>query len=260
MRGGLVTGAAAALVCLAAAAWLAEALLPPAEEAAPESAEALSVRGIAVREEQSVYAPEGGSLILAPEGGRVAAGGILAAVSPTREGLLAAAREAAREEPAAGRSLARAAAYAAASGRAELAEPFAALWSEEDISGAYELIRNPVSAIWSRSTDALEYLGPEALEGLDGDGLAELMALSAGESPAAGRLVTGRRWYFAAALPAGAAALEGGEALLRIAGREYPARLVSLNGGAAVFELAEGLEETLYLRFADAEIVFQGDR
>ena len=259
MRGGLVTGAAAALVCLAAAAWLAEALLPPAEEAAPEGAEALCVRGIAVREEQSVYAPEGGSLILAPEGGRVAAGGILAAVSPTREGLLAAAREAAREEPAAGRSLARAAAYAAASGRAELAEPFAALWSDGP-DAAYELIRNPVSAIWSRSTDALEYLGPEALEGLDGDGLAELMALSAGESPAAGRLVTGRRWYFAAALPAGAAALEGGEALLRIAGREYPARLVSLNGGAAVFELAGGLEETLYLRFADAEIVFQGDR
>ena len=259
MRGGLVTGAAAALVCLAAAAWLAEALLPPAEEAAPESAEALSVRGIAVREEQSVYAPEGDSLILAPEGGRVAAGGILAAVSPTREGLLAAAREAAREEPAVGRSLARAAAYAAASGRAELAEPFAALWSDGP-DAAYELLRSPVSAIWSRSTDALEYLGPEALEGLDGDGLAELMALSAGESPAAGRLVTGRRWYFAAALPAGAAALEGGEALLRIAGREYPARLVSLNGGAAVFELAGGLEETLYLRFADAEIVFQGDR
>lgn len=259
MRGGLVTGAAAALVCLAAAAWLAEALLPPAEEAAPEGAEALCVRGIAVREEQSVYAPEGGSLILAPEGGRVAAGGILAAVSPTREGLLAAAREAAREEPAAVRSLARAAAYAAASGRAELAEPFAALWSDGP-DAAYELLRSPVSAIWSRSTDALEYLGPEALEGLDGDGLAELMALSAGESPAAGRLVTGRRWYFAAALPAGAAALEGGEALLRIAGREYPARLVSLNGGAAVFELAGGLEETLYLRFADAEIVFQGDR
>ncbi|HIT31046.1 MAG TPA: hypothetical protein IAC26_09415 [Candidatus Scatomorpha stercoravium] len=259
MRGGLVTGAAAALVCLAAAAWLAEALLPPAEEAAPEGAEALCVRGIAVREEQSVYAPEGGSLILAPEGGRVAAGGILAAVSPTREGLLAAAREAAREEPAVGRSLARAAAYAAASGRAELAEPFAALWSDGP-DAAYELLRSPVSAIWSRSTDALEYLGPEALEGLDGDGLAELMALSAGESPAAGRLVTGRRWYFAAALPAGAAALEGGEALLRIAGREYPARLVSLNGGAAVFELAGGLEETLYLRFADAEIVFQGDR
>ena len=259
MRGGLVTGAAAALVCLAAAAWLAEALLPPAEEAAPESAEALSVRGIAVREEQSVYAPEGGSLILAPEGGRVAAGGILAAVSPTREGLLAAAREAAREEPAVGRSLARAAAYAAASGRAELAEPFAALWSDGP-DAAYELLRSPVSAIWSRSTDALEYLGPEALEGLDGDGLAELMSLSAGESPAAGRLVTGRRWYFAAALPAGAAAQEGGEALLRIAGREYPARLVSLNGGAAVFELAGGLEETLYLRFADAEIVFQGDR
>ena len=259
MRGGLVTGAAAALVCLAAAAWLAEALLPPAEEAAPESAEALCVRGIAVREEQSVYAPEGGSLILAPEGGRVAAGGILAAVSPTREGLLAAAREAAREEPAAGRSLARAAAYAAASGRAELAEPFAALWSSGP-DAAYEFLRSPVSAIWSRSTDALEYLGPEALEGLDGDGLAELMALSAGESPAAGRLVTGRSWYFAAALPAGAAALEGGEALLRIAGREYPARLVSLNGGAAVFELAGGLEETLYLRFADAEIVFQGDR
>ena len=259
MRGGLVTGAAAALVCLAAAAWLAEALLPPAEEAAPEGAEALCVRGIAVREEQSVYAPEGGSLILAPEGGRVAAGGILAAVSPTREGLLAAAREAAREEPAVGRSLARAAAYAAASGRAELAEPFAALWSSGP-DAAYELLRSPVSAIWSRSTDALEYLGPEALEGLDGDGLAELMALSAGESPAAGRLVTGRRWYFAAALPAGAAALEGGEALLRIAGREYPARLVSLNGGAAVFELAGGLEKTLYLRFADAEIVFQGDR
>ena len=259
MRGGLVTGAAAALVCLAAAAWLAEALLPPAEEAAPEGAEALCVRGIAVREEQSVYAPEGGSLILAPEGGRVAAGGILAAVSPTREGLLAAAREAAREEPAVGRSLARAAAYAAASGRAELAEPSAALWSDGP-DAAYELLRSPVSAIWSRSTDALEYLGPEALEGLDGDGLAELMALSAGESPAAGRLVTGRRWYFAAALPAGAAALEGGEALLRIAGREYPARLVSLNGGAAVFELAGGLEETLYLRFADAEIVFQGDR
>ena len=259
MRGGLVTGAAAALVCLAAAAWLAEALLPPAEEAAPEGAEALCVRGIAVREEQSVYAPEGGSLILAPEGGRVAAGGILAAVSPTREGLLAAAREAAREEPAVGRSLARAAAYAAASGRAELAEPFAALWSDGP-DAAYELLRSPVSAIWSRSTDALEYLGPEALEGLDGDGLAELMALSPGESPAAGRLVTGRRWYFAAALPAGAAAQEGGEALLRIAGREYPARLVSLNGGAAVFELAGGLEETLYLRFADAEIVFQGDR
>ena len=259
MRSGLVTGAAAALVCLAAAAWLAEALLPPAEEAAPEGAEALCVRGIAVREEQSVYAPEGGSLILAPEGGRVAAGGILAAVSPTREGLLAAAREAAREEPAAGRSLARAAAYAAASGRAELAEPFAALWSDGP-DAAYELLRSPVSAIWSRSTDALEYLGPEELEGLDGDGLAELMALSPGESPAAGRLVTGRRWYFAAALPAGAAALEGSEALLRIAGREYPARLVSLNGGAAVFELAGGLEETLYLRFADAEIVFQGDR
>ena len=259
MRGGLVTGAAAALVCLAAAAWLAEALLPPAEEAAPEGAEALCVRGIAVREEQSVYAPEGGSLILAPEGGRVAAGGILAAVSPTREGLLAAAREAAREEPAVGRSLARAAAYAAASGRAELAEPFAALWSSGP-DAAYELLRSPVSAIWSRSTDALEYLGPEALEGLDGDGLAELMALSAGESPAAGRLVTGRRWDFAAALPAGAAALEGSEALLRIAGREYPARLFSLNGGAAVFELAGGLEETLYLRFADAEIVFQGDR
>ena len=259
MRGGLVTGAAAALVCLAAAAWLAEALLPPAEEAAPEGAEALCVRGIAVREEQSVYAPEGGSLILAPEGGRVAAGGILAAVSPTREGLLAAAREAAREEPAAVRSLARAAAYAAASGRAELAEPFAALWSDGP-DAAYELLRSPVSAIWSRSTDALEYLGPEELEGLDGDGLAELMALSPGESPAAGRLVTGRRWYFAAALPAGAAAQEGGEALLRIAGREYPARLVSLNGGAAVFELAGGLEETLYLRFADAEIVFQGDR
>ena len=181
-------------------------------------------------------------------------------MSPTREGLLAAAREAAREEPAAVRSLARAAAYAAASGRAELAEPFAALWSSGP-DAAYELLRSPVSAIWSRSTDALEYLGPEALEGLDGDGLAELMALSAGESPARGPArSTGRRWYFAAALPAGAAALEGSEALLRIADGNIPPASSSLNGGAAVFELAGGLEETLYLRFADAEIVFQGDR
>ena len=249
MRRGFAAGAAALLIGLSAAAWLADSLaLPPRETAAGAAETELRLSGIVVRSERAVYAPPGETLILAAEGGRVSAGEALLAA-----GSAAALEQCARDMAAsAGRSFARRAAAAAALGEPDLARPLAALY-EPGTAGGYELVAAEESALWSRFTDGLEYLSP--------DSLAELGAAGIGTAPpdlgadAAGKLVYGLRWYFAAPLPAGCELAEGARCELSFAGFAAQARVVSAEGALAVFEMTEHLAEALYLRRCEAGLI-----
>ena len=124
--------AAAALLLASAAAWL---LSPLGEDSPPPAATAqehgLAVTGIAVRDEAAVYAPAGETLVLAAEGERVRAGGVIAAVAGTRDGLLQAVRDCAGDNPAVVRQAARDAVLAAALDAPEMAAPFAALYAPD---------------------------------------------------------------------------------------------------------------------------------
>ena len=89
--------AAAALVLVAAASWLAFPRGSAAETGSPPPSEdpgvSVRVEGIVIRDETAIAEPEGEYAVLAPGGERVAAGTPLLACSDSREGLVQAVRD-----------------------------------------------------------------------------------------------------------------------------------------------------------------------
>ena len=68
------------------------------------------------------------------------------------------------------------------------------------------------SAVFCADTDGYEYLSPSALEELSVDTVEALLASEPREYPgAAGRLIEGFEWYYAALADSGAGTLECGE-------------------------------------------------
>ena len=253
--------AAAALLLASAATWL---LSPLGEDSPPPAATAqehgLAVTGIAVRDEAAVYAPAGETLVLAAEGERVRAGGVIAAVAGTRDGLLQAVRDCAADNSAVVRQAVRDAVLAAALDAPEMAAPFAALYAP-DTDEPYELVTAPESALWSRSTDSLEYLSPASLAELMPEELRALLTLTPHtDGEALGRLVYSDTWYFAAAVPTGAGIEAGARVSLDFGGFTAGARVLyagEASGGerAVVFSVTEKLGEALYERICEAEII-----
>lgn len=245
MRSGGAAGLAAALVLLAAVSWLA----PESGGAAgDEDGEAeVRVSGVVLREEFAVAAPAGEYLPLVPDGTRVAAGGAVLASGETAEDLAAAFYAAGQDDPAVWENARRLAALAAASGRPELALPLAALMGDAAPAGEYELVRSPQSALWTTYTDGYEALN------------AASAALDALPEPAsggyAGKLVTGARWYFLAAVTDGRLT-PGAEVELRFDGFAVSARVLRASGGETLFMTAERPEAALDARFCEAGLVF----
>ena len=120
----------------------------------------------------------------------------------------------------------------------------------------------PASAVFCADTDGLEVLTPDELEGLTAGSLTKLM----GKEPsvpadAAGRLVLGYEWYFAALAPA-ETVFDRAEYMLSFQGTEerVRARLISQSeeeGGqrALIFRLTQGRREYLSLRRTEATLV-----
>ena len=256
MRAGLAPGLAAGLILLAAASWLAPGA---GEAAAREPGEAaLRVSGVVLREECALPEPEGPYIALLPDGARAAAGEAAVALSAGHEGLMCAARDAARESPAAMGFALREAVLAAALDMPERAARLEAVYSAPD--AGYELLYAPADALWTSRTDGYEYLAPSLLEGLDAEGLDGLMSARPRQAgPLAGKYVTALRWYFAAYVPEGAGVEEGARVRLDFGSFAAAAVVESASepaGGlaAVVFSSTEAPERALELRFTEAEL------
>ena len=127
--------------------------------------------------------------------------------------------------------------------------------------GAAEL-RAPSAGLVTSKTDGLERLAPGLLEDLTVTGLAELMR---SEPEKAGddslRLVSGWRWYFAAALTQAEAARfsEGDKLRIELPGPEAEARVESIGEAelgrrVIVLSSAEALARSLELRVCEARL------
>lgn len=257
--------AAAALLLVSAAAWLAPPLEPAAEPEASVDVKEIPIaaRGIAVRDEAAVYAPEDGeTIVLASDGERVSAGGAVLAVSRARGGIWQALRDYAAGNKGAVLKAVRMAARAAAEGNPDLARPLAELY-RSNTGEDYELVTAQESALWSEDADGLEYLSPETIDGLTVEGLEDMLSTDPAEDgAAAGKLVRSTAWYFAAFLPEGTDVHTGDRATLSFEGFTAKARAGSVSepsGGklAVVFVLTENMREALGLRVCDVEIVLE---
>ena len=250
----------AALILAAAVSWLA----PPAgtaEEAGPSAtaSPALSVEGIVVRDEAAVEAPGDGYVVLAAEGERVAASGALLAYADTREGLVQAVRDAARQNASVQRLALREAARAAATDEPGGAFLLQALYAG-DTGADYGLVTAPESALWSAGTDGLEHLTPAALEDISVSGLRSLLNAEPETYSAAGKLVYSDTWRFAALFPADRAPGPGSQATLTLDGVTAAASVEYVSdayGGerAVVLVSREGLAGVLGVRRTAAECI-----
>ena len=108
--------------------------------------------------------------------------------------------------------------------------------------------------------DGFEYLAPEDLEALTPRDLAELMAAEP-ESAGTMKLVSGWRWYFAAALTQAEAARfsEGDKLRIELPGLEAEARVESIGEAelgrrVIVLSSAEALARSLELRVCEARL------
>lgn len=262
---------------------------PPAPEPEPAAAEAVEARGIVVRRERALGGQGACLLPLLDEGERAARGQALALCAPEAAALEAArlrlelserlAQTVSGGEPEPGAQLLELAAARAAGdlpGAAALArdlggtlsgagaqERAARLLSElaalPEAAGA-ETLRAPEAGLFSSAADGLEYLAPEDLEGLTPRGLEALMAAEP-ESAGAMKLVSGWRWYFAAALTQAEAARfsQGDRLRIELPGFEAEARVESLGepeGGRRVVVLSSGeaLAQALGLRVCEARL------
>ena len=265
--------------------------LPTPEPTAAAEPVTVEAGGVVIRQE-SVLRGEGKYILpLLPDGARAAAGEAIALVSDepaaieaarTRLRLsseLAAAVSGAEPEPE-GALSALAAARASGdcaglvSGAQDLGDALfgtsrelraARLLSElaalPESDGAAEL-RAPSAGLVSSKTDGLERLAPGLLEDLTVTGLAELMR---SEPEEAGddslRLVSGWRWYFAAALTQAEAARfsEGDKLRIELPGLEAEARVESIGEAelgrrVIVLSSAEALARSLELRVCEARL------
>lgn len=123
-----------------------------------------------------------------------------------------------------------------------------------------ETLLAPEAGLFSGTTDGFEYLAPEDLEGLTPSGLEALLA-SEPEPRGEMKLVSGWRWYFAAALDEADAARfsVGDELRIALPGLEAGARVESMGvaeGGRRVMVLssAEALDRALELRVCEARL------
>ncbi len=123
----------------------------------------------------------------------------------------------------------------------------------------------PFPGVFSGETDGWEtVLSPDQLDGLTADRLAELLdEPHSGDGSAAGKLITGSTWYFAALLPGGGSGLtEGGRYSVSFSDGWYgevPMTLDRLEAGdeqtLAVFSARSRLADTTLLRVQTADVI-----
>ena len=123
-----------------------------------------------------------------------------------------------------------------------------------------ETLYAPEAGRVSSAVDGFEYLAPEDLEALTPRDLAELMAAEP-ESAGTMKLVSGWRWYFAAALTQAEAARfsEGDKLRIELPGLEAEARVESIGEAelgrrVIVLSSAEALARSLELRVCEARL------
>lgn len=153
------------------------------------------------------------------------------------------------------------AAWSAEDGKRLPAGGAAAVFASGDVAQAAR------SAVFCADTDGYEYLSPSALEDFSADAVEALLASEPREYPgAAGRLVEGFEWYYAALADSGAKALECREYELTFDGADaspVTARLIAADSAgtktALLFRITAQDAALLHLRFCSAALTLRGE-
>ena len=153
------------------------------------------------------------------------------------------------------------AAWSAEDGKRLPAGGAAAVFASGDVAQAAR------SAVFCADTDGYEYLSPSALEDFSADAVEALLASEPREYPgAAGRLVEGFEWYYAALADSGAGTLECGEYELTFDGADaspVTARLIAADSAgtktALLFRITAQDAALLHLRFCSAALTLRGE-
>ena len=153
------------------------------------------------------------------------------------------------------------AAWSAEDGKRLPAGGAAAVFASGDVAQAAR------SAVFCADTDGYEYLAPSALEDFSADAVEALLASAPREYPgAAGRLVEGFEWYYAALADSGAKALECREYELTFDGADaspVTARLIAADSSgtktALLFRITAQDAALLHLRFCSAALTPRGE-
>lgn len=153
------------------------------------------------------------------------------------------------------------AAWSAEDGKRLPAGGAAAVFASGDVAQAAR------SAVFCADTDGYEYLSPSALEDFSADAVEALLASVPREYPgAAGRLIEGFEWYYAALADSGAKALECGEYELTFDGADaspVTARLIAADSAgtktALLFRITAQDAALLHLRFCSAALTLRGE-
>ena len=159
-----------------------------------------------------------------------------------------------------------------------VSDPSSAAWSAEDgkrlpaggaaaVFASGDVAQAARSAVFCADTDGYEYLSPFALEELSVDTVEALLASEPREYPgAAGRLVEGFEWYYAALADSGAKALECREYELTFDGSDaspVTARLIAADSSgtktALLFRITAQDAALLHLRFCSAALTPRGE-
>lgn len=153
------------------------------------------------------------------------------------------------------------AAWSAEDGKRLPAGGAAAVFASGDVAQAAR------SAVFCADTDGYEYLSPSALEELSVDTVEALLASEPRVYPgAAGRLIEGFEWYYAALADSGAGTLECGEYELTFDGADaspVTARLIAADSAgtktALLFRITAQDAALLHLRFCSAALTLRGE-
>ena len=154
-----------------------------------------------------------------------------------------------------------AASWSAEDGKRLPAGAAAAVFASGDVAQAAR------SSVFCADTDGYEYLSPSALEDFSADAVEALLASAPREYPgAAGRLIEGFEWYYAALADSGAKALECGEYELTFDGADaspVTARLIAADSAgtktALFFRITAQDAALLHLRFCSAALTLRGE-
>lgn len=154
-----------------------------------------------------------------------------------------------------------AASWSAEDGKRLPAGAAAAVFASGDVAQAAR------SSVFCADTDGYEYLSPSALEDFSADAVEALLASAPREYPgAAGRLIEGFEWYYAALADSGAGTLECGEYELTFDGADEPpvtARLIAADSAgtktALLFRITAQDAALLHLRFCSAALTLRGE-
>lgn len=156
--------------------------------------------------------------------------------------------------------------------------PSSAAWSAEDgkrlpaggaaaVFASGDVAQAVRSAVFCADTDGYEYLSPSALEDFSADAVEALLASAPRKYPgAAGRLIEGFEWYYAALADSGAGTLECGEYELTFDGADaspVTARLIAADSAgtktALLFRITAQDAALLHLRFCSAALTLRGE-